>query len=635
MTFVNLQYGDTGDELDRLHAATGIKVVNEPLTDPLTDLDGHLAQVAAMDLVISTSNTTVHAAGAQDIPVWCLVPKVLGEGLRWMWFAGREDSPWYKSLRFYRQIQQGDWGVPIGHAATDLVGWSAARLPAFDATKRLKQLAMAFQKSGQTVPMGMAVKAALAAGTNSVAMSRIAAKSERAGGFIESSTTLLNTALKSHESNVDLLVDRASSLVLEGRIDGAIADLRHAIKLVPENPAALHNLAKALRLKGRLNEALDVMKRAKDQAQDQTLEQASIHLGLGTFLLELGRPEEAITVFDALLKRDPSNIDAASSRAIAMLASGNLSGGWFAYRKRLAQASANVRYDSFPQPVWNGESIDSAHVLVWTEQGVGEEILVATLIPELARKARAVTLLCSNRMVPVFRRSFPTVAVAERNEPLPDVALNPDIDFQMSLSDLGATLRPSIESFPVDKNETVLKADPLSTDALRARYTANANGQPIIGLSWQSQTPDIGRLKSLDPMLAEELIAQTNATFVCLQYAPSEDHLSLFSKAGKERWIHDETVDPLKDMDRAAAQVAALDFVITVSNSTVHVSGALGIPTALLVPQATGRHWYWFRNQKYSAWYPSVRLYETHHEHSWQDAITELVEDLAALVVRS
>ena len=628
VTFVNLQYGDVNNEIDQLRAATGLKIITEPTVDPIVDLDGHLAQVAAMDLVISTSNTTVHAAGAQNVPVWCLVPKVLGEGLRWIWFTDRENSPWYESVRIYRQVRQGDWTDPIGGAAIDLVGWSAAQSSNFNTANQLEALALAFRKAGQSNPMGVAANAALTAGAITIAAYRMAAKSERNNGHAESSIRILEKALKDHDKNVELLIDHASSLVEVGRLDDAIASLKNALKLAPESPQALNNLGKALRLRGRLDEALGMMKKARDQAPHL----ASIRLSIATFLLELGRIEEAIDAFDVLIKNDPANVSAASSRAIALLAGGNLKDGWPAYRERLARGSANVRYDSFPHPVWQGELLDGAHVLVWTEQGIGEEILVATLIPELIIRAAAVTLLCSSRMVPVFQRSFPGVVVAERKEPLGAAALDPEINFQMSLSDLGAVMRPSLECFPTDKKEPDLKADSRLTKDLRKKYAAQANGQPIIGLTWQSKTPDIGNLKSLDPVLAAELIAGSKAMFVCLQYDPDDAHLQLLSEAGQKRWIYDRTVDPLEDMDRAAAQIAAMDFVITVSNTTAHTAGALGIPTALLVPPTTGRHWYWFRNLKRSVWYPSVRLYETQHENQWQDVIPDLAADLEGVL---
>jgi ADP-heptose:LPS heptosyltransferase len=96
----------------------GVAVYQDAEIDSLKDLDGFAAQVAAMDLVISVSNTTVHFAGALNVPVWTLLSA--GLGLLWYWFRDREDSPWYPSMRLLRQQHLGDWGDVIARAAVEL-----------------------------------------------------------------------------------------------------------------------------------------------------------------------------------------------------------------------------------------------------------------------------------------------------------------------------------------------------------------------------------------------------------------------------------------------------------------------------------------------------------------------------------
>jgi len=98
--FVNLQYGDCTQEIAEVRDKLGVEIHQDPEIDALTDVDGFFAQVAAMDLVISTSNTAVHVAGSMNIPTWLLLPH--GRGALWYWFLRREDSPWYPSVRILR-----------------------------------------------------------------------------------------------------------------------------------------------------------------------------------------------------------------------------------------------------------------------------------------------------------------------------------------------------------------------------------------------------------------------------------------------------------------------------------------------------------------------------------------------------
>lgn len=123
--WVDLQYGDTS--ADRAAAAAaGAEVWRDPHVDPLRDMDAAAAQTAALDLVITTSNTTAHLAGALGVPVWLLLPAP-GYGLLWYWFLDRTDSPFYPSARCFRQSRAGDWTGVIKAVGAALDSWRAAR----------------------------------------------------------------------------------------------------------------------------------------------------------------------------------------------------------------------------------------------------------------------------------------------------------------------------------------------------------------------------------------------------------------------------------------------------------------------------------------------------------------------------
>jgi ADP-heptose:LPS heptosyltransferase len=115
---VNLQYGETARELSEVQAEMGVSVLTDPDIDPLGDLDTFAAQVAAMDLVISSSNTTVHMAGALGRPTFALVPS--NHGRLWYWFLERSDSPWYPSVRLFRQDEALGWQPTVAAVADHL-----------------------------------------------------------------------------------------------------------------------------------------------------------------------------------------------------------------------------------------------------------------------------------------------------------------------------------------------------------------------------------------------------------------------------------------------------------------------------------------------------------------------------------
>jgi hypothetical protein len=114
--FINLQYGDCSEEIRELIEQRGIRIHSWQDADQLRDLDDFAAQVAGLDLVISIDNTTAHMAGAVGRPVWCLLPHVAN----WRWMLDRGDSPWYPTMRLFRQSRQHDWEGVFGAVAEEL-----------------------------------------------------------------------------------------------------------------------------------------------------------------------------------------------------------------------------------------------------------------------------------------------------------------------------------------------------------------------------------------------------------------------------------------------------------------------------------------------------------------------------------
>ena len=114
--FINLQYGDVKEELAQFQQQMDLMIYQDEEIDSLQNLDDFAAQVSALDLVISTSNTTVHMAGALGKQVWTLLPYIPD----WRWMLEREDTPWYPSMRLFRQNEIGDWSGVFDQVRSEL-----------------------------------------------------------------------------------------------------------------------------------------------------------------------------------------------------------------------------------------------------------------------------------------------------------------------------------------------------------------------------------------------------------------------------------------------------------------------------------------------------------------------------------
>jgi hypothetical protein len=261
--------------------------------------------------------------------------------------------------------------------------------------------------------------------------------------------------------------------------------------------------------------------------------------------------------------------------------------------------------------------------MVWTEQGIGDEILYASMLPDLIDRVRRCVIACSERMVPIFARSFPSCTVVGYHESAWDITSDMQCDYQTAIASLGQYLRPDLASFP--RHAGYLKPNPETARHLRKRYEALAAGRRIVGIAWRSKAPQ-GEAKSMALMDLAPLLATANVFFVNLQYGDCRTEIAdVAAKLGIDVY-EDAAVDPLTDMDASFAQVAAMDLVITTSNTTAHAAGAQNIPAWVMLPFGRGALWYWFLHHQQSVWYPSLSLIRAPDRktgHPWWEGLVE------------
>lgn len=633
VTFVNLQYGDCALELQEAMKGFGARIILDTEIDPLRDMDAYAAQVAAMDVVVTSSNTAAHVAGALGIPTLCMLPNALGRGRRWYWFAAHEECPWYPSVHRFMQRQTGDWlGVlrACGLALADLV---AARGVAI--TSYLLSMAKAFA-GAQRPEDAEAYYLRLAAEKGRAAEAYFAVADMKKNALdADGAFAFLDKAIAADPKYWHAYNARGSILGRLNRFEDAIAAYTEGLAHNPSSPELHSNLGTALLRLGRSQDALPHLETARVQSADRdaTLRE-SVALNYAGALHDVGRTDDAIAVLGEIVAANPANVEAHHNRAQNLLSLGRFEDGWRETEWRLKRPNANVQYEAFaPVSRWNGEDLAGKRVLIWTEQGIGDEILAASMMPDAIAAAAHVTILCSPRLVPLFRRSFPHATVEERKQPLPPSARDPRLSFQMSMADLGRAFRPDFASFP--KRGAFLVCDESQRRALRTAYQAAHPGTLLVGISWSSHgNAYMGWLKSNNLEAWQPILATPGVTFVNLQYGDRAGELARVRERCGVDILNDATVDPMKDMDRFAAQVAAMDLVISTSNSTVHTAGGLGRPTWVLAPEGRGRHWYWFQNRDDSPWYPSLRFIRQPGDGGWEGAIARCAEDLGAWVHR-
>ncbi len=292
------------------------------------------------------------------------------------------------------------------------------------------------------------------------------------------------------------------------------------------------------------------------------------------------------SMIESILAKNPEEPEALKRYALALLSNGQLKEGWSLYTKRALWLSGLTSHGALSLPYWSGEDLSDKSLLVWTEQGPGDEILMCSMLSDIESTTDRLVLACSPRMAPLFARSFQWCDVVERDVTNLPVEMIGEVDFQASLTELGAVLRPGLDHLP--KQDAYLFNDKSMTEQLRAKYADNDDNVPLVGISWQSANVEAGREKSSKLEAWKEILAVPGCRFVSLQYGSCASEIEDMEQRYGISIVRDKTVDPLVNMDAFAAQVTAMDLVISTTNTTVHVAGSLGVPVWTLLKAQSG-----------------------------------------------
>jgi len=437
-------------------------------------------------------------------------------------------------------------------------------------------------------------------------------------GAGEAAIALFRDGLARHGEQADLHYNLARLLQQAGRYAEALAHYRLALAIKPDLSGALNNLGLLLQSRKEIDEAIALYQRGLAAAPANL----DLLLNLGNALMLASRFEEAIAAYRRAQAIAPDNVDAHHFESFALLLLGRFEEGWEAYEWRLRTPDMRAKATRYPQMRWDGRRDLHGRLLVWNEQGMGDELMFLSLLPELAREMD-LTVECDARLVALFRRSLPGIDVVAR--PAEDSGRRDwpsDIVAQVPAGSLMRHLRPDLASF-AGRGGAYLKPDPERREVLKQRY---GSGRLRVGIAWHTSAANAGLRRRLALSALLPLLRLPGAQFVDLQYGDHAAEIAALAASGGEL-LHDPAIDPWADLDGFAAQIAALDLVITIDNSTAHMAGALGVPCWAMLPHPP--EWRWLLQRTDSVWWPSLRLFRQSAPGDWAPVIDRLTLSLA------
>jgi ADP-heptose:LPS heptosyltransferase len=335
---------------------------------------------------------------------------------------------------------------------------------------------------------------------------------------------------------------------------------------------------------------------------------------------EMHRWDLAQADFEKALHHDPDTADAKWTMGLMAMQMGDFERGWALYDERWGSPSFKSPPLKTKLPRWEpGKGYKS--VLVWCEQGIGDQLLYGSLLKKVKSCTEKVTVMIDIRLAGLLQRANPHIKFIPHSAKVN----NSEYDSHIPIGSIGRHFiktKADIEEYVQYK---FIKPDPKRIEQVNQELKFG-DGSFVIGLSWASTAPRIDKHKSIK---LEELVGLwdiPNAQVISLQYGKPEHDIEPFeAQTGKKIW--QTTVGNFFDLEGVAATMALCDVVVSVSNANVHIAGAMGKPTYVL---DANKLWYWnHKNGRESLFYPSVKLFPRESMTApWDEQVKELIKEI-------
>ncbi len=406
-------------------------------------------------------------------------------------------------------------------------------------------------------------------------------------------------SIKINKEYIDAYNNLGTCLIELEKLDKAEEIFTSAYKINRNNLTTLINLGNVNSLRDKVDNAINFYNKALVFDSNNS----EVYSNLTILYCRQENEEMAKLYFDKAIKINPNDNKLKYAYSTLNLKLNNFKKSWDFFDSRLLIEKNKQKLKNFnliKNTLFSDLLIDSKdRILILREQGIGEEVLFSSIYEEIINKFDNIKIEADKRLVPIFKRSFKKEIFVEEGYISNTDKVN-EFDKLIYAGSLLKIFRKNINDF---KNKNYLLADRDLIKVYEEKLKIHKKKMKV-GISWKSVVNIYGNLKSLSIKDFEPLFNK-DRLIINLQYGDIKNDKDYILSKKKHLEVFSD-LDLFNDIEGCMALLKNLDLFITVSNSTAHFAGALGVPTILICPKKSSTYYYWNTKSERSIWYRNI-----------------------------
>jgi tetratricopeptide (TPR) repeat protein len=432
--------------------------------------------------------------------------------------------------------------------------------------------------------------------------------------------SILEKKIKTDSKNSELYCDFGIAYQTFKKLEIAKKYLKLAIKLNPSKELYYFILAEIYQ---EMKEFTSARENFEQAIKIEPLNvAANIHYAV-LIKNEFGEFEKAKKIILKFDKLFPNNISITTIKAWLLLNQGDYRNGWEAHNAHIAKIKNHMKLPE--SKLWKKEKLDG-NLLVWSGQGLGDFIFFSKMVGLLDDYAKKILFICDKRLVPIYKRYFAKIRPEKFiiEEEYQKERFSKHIASEM-LGEFFANSVEDVNNFSKNKLIPSKKWDLEINNFLDSLPKNKLN----IGLSWSTSNKKEQDTKGINLDKFLEIFRKKNINLINLQFGDVKDEISSFKKKNNVEFYEYKNLNITKEIDKLMSLINKLDLVITIQNSTAHISLSIGKKTFVLLSYKPPRFYWYGPNTEKSYWYPEATLYRQKDANDdWSKILNKVGKDL-------